>query len=85
MTTEKTILLVDDDPNILQVAGFAVAKPGYRTVADRNGKQALELFHAEQPHLIVLDIVISELAGCPPHGCDHDRFIRQYGGQFAKK
>jgi two-component system OmpR family response regulator len=63
MTTEKTILLVDDDPNILQVAGFAVAKAGYRTVTAKNGKQALELFHAEQPDLIVLDIVMPELDG----------------------
>lgn len=63
MTTEKTILLVDDDPNILQVAGFAVAKAGYRTVTAKNGKQALELFHAEQPDLVVLDIVMPELDG----------------------
>lgn len=63
MTTEKTILLVDDDPNILQVAGFAVAKAGYRTVSAKNGKQALELFHTEQPDLIVLDIVMPELDG----------------------
>lgn len=63
MTTEKTILLVDDDPNILQVAGFAVAKAGYRTVTAKNGTQALELFHAERPDLIVLDIVMPELDG----------------------
>lgn len=63
MTTEKTILLVDDDPNILQVAGFAVTKAGYRTVTAKNGMQALELFHTEQPDLVVLDIVMPELDG----------------------
>jgi CheY-like chemotaxis protein len=63
MPTEKTILLVDDDPNILQVAGFAVAKAGYRTISARNGAQALDQFRAEQPDLIVLDIVMPELDG----------------------
>jgi len=63
MTTEKTILLVDDDPNILQVAGFAVAKAGYRTISAKNGQQALEQFRAEQPDLIVLDIVMPEMDG----------------------
>ena len=63
MTTEKTILLVDDDPNILQVAGFAIDKAGYRTISAKNGKQALELFHVEQPDLVVLDIVMPEMDG----------------------
>ncbi|MFH1028459.1 MAG: response regulator transcription factor [Pseudomonadota bacterium] len=63
MTTEKTILLVDDDPNILQVAGFAVGKAGYRTITAKDGKQALEQFRAEQPDLIVLDIVMPEMDG----------------------
>lgn len=63
MTTEKTILLVDDNPNILQVAGYAVSKAGYRTISAKNGAQALELFHAERPDLIVLDIVMPELDG----------------------
>ncbi len=63
MTTEKTILLVDDDPNILQVAGFAVGKAGYRTITAKDGKEALEQFRAEQPDLIVLDIVMPEMDG----------------------
>lgn len=63
MTTEKTILLVDDDPSILQVAGFAVARAGYRVVTARDGKQALALFRSEAPCLIVLDIVMPEMDG----------------------
>lgn len=63
MEQEKIILLVDDDPNILQVAGFAIGKAGYQTVTARNGKEALEQFHKEQPDLIVLDIVMPEMDG----------------------
>lgn len=63
MTTEKTILLVDDDPSILQVAGFAVTRAGYRVVTAKDGKQALALFRSEAPCLIVLDIVMPEMDG----------------------
>jgi two-component system OmpR family response regulator len=63
MTTEKTILLVDDDPNIIQVAGFAVAKAGYRVVTASDGKRALELVREEDPALVVLDIVMPEKDG----------------------
>jgi two-component system OmpR family response regulator len=63
MTADKTILLVDDDPSILQVAGFAVEKAGYRVISARNGRQALELVRGEAPCLVVLDIVMPEMDG----------------------
>jgi two-component system OmpR family response regulator len=63
MTTEKTVLLVDDDPNILQVAGFAVAKAGFRVLTAKNGQQALEQIRSEAPCLVVLDIVMPEKDG----------------------
>jgi two-component system OmpR family response regulator len=59
----KTILLVDDDPNILAVAGFAVAKAGFRTITAKDGREALALARAERPDLMVLDIVMPELDG----------------------
>ncbi len=63
MEQTKTVLLVDDDPSILQVAGFAVAKAGYRVVTATEGKQALKLIREEAPCLVVLDIVMPELDG----------------------
>ncbi len=63
MEQMKTVLLVDDDPNILQVAGFAVTKAGYRVVTATDGKQALKLIRDEAPCLVVLDIVMPELDG----------------------
>jgi two-component system OmpR family response regulator len=63
MTVEKTILLVDDDPGILEVAGFAVGKAGYRVLTAKNGREALELVRAGAPCLIVLDIVMPEMDG----------------------
>jgi two-component system OmpR family response regulator len=63
MTTDKTILLVDDDPNILQVAGFAVERAGFRVVTAANGLQALDMVRREAPCLVVLDIVMPEMDG----------------------
>lgn len=63
MENDKTILLVDDDPNILQVAGFAIEKAGFRVLTAKDGKQGLELFHGKAPCLVVLDIVMPEMDG----------------------
>jgi two-component system OmpR family response regulator len=60
---QKTILLVDDDPGILEVAGFAVGKAGFRVITARNGREALELVRTEAPCLVVLDIVMPEMDG----------------------
>ncbi len=58
-----TILIVDDDPHIREVIGFALEKAGFATVEAENGKQALARFHETQPDLVVLDIVMPELDG----------------------
>lgn len=63
MDSSKQILLVDDDPNILQVAGFALQKSGYRIIIARDGSEALLLFRAEKPDLVVLDIMMPECDG----------------------
>ena len=63
MNRTPTILLVDDDPSILEVAGFAVARAGFRTITARDGKEALALARSERPDLMVLDIVMPELDG----------------------
>ena len=63
MDSSKQILLVDDDPNILQVAGFALQKSGYRIIIARDGSEALLLFRTEKPDLVVLDIMMPECDG----------------------
>jgi len=58
-----TILVVDDDPHIRAVIGFALQKAGFATVEAENGEQALAQFHELRPDLVVLDIVMPELDG----------------------
>lgn len=58
-----TILIVDDDPHIREVIGFALRKAGFTTVQAENGEQALARFRETRPDLVVLDIVMPELDG----------------------
>ena len=58
-----TILVVDDDPHIREVIGFALQQTGFGVVEAENGEQALARFHEMRPDLVVLDIVMPELDG----------------------
>jgi DNA-binding response OmpR family regulator len=57
------ILLVDDDPDLLSVTGFALQQAGFLVVKAEDGVAALEAFEREQPHLGVLDINMPRMNG----------------------
>ena len=57
------ILLVDDDPDLLAVTGFALQQAGFLVVKAADGVAALEAFEREQPHLAVLDINMPRMNG----------------------
>jgi len=57
------ILLVDDDPDLLTVTGFALQQAGFLVVKAADGLEALDAFQREQPDLAVLDINLPKLNG----------------------
>ncbi|MFT6397097.1 MAG: two-component system OmpR family response regulator [Bradymonadia bacterium] len=57
------ILVVDDDPAIRQVVGFALQKAGFQVVEASDGREALIAFGREAPALLVLDINMPEMSG----------------------
>ena len=59
MAIKRTILLVDDDPDIRDSLGTILEKNGYEVRTARNGKEALEGLKAEKPDLMILDIMMS--------------------------
>jgi len=63
MATTQTILIVDDEPHIREVVGFALRKAGFRTVEAADGTEALALVEKQSPDLVVLDIVLPDIEG----------------------
>jgi two-component system, OmpR family, alkaline phosphatase synthesis response regulator PhoP len=59
----KTILVVDDEPKIVQLARDYLEHAGMRVVTANDGKFALSVARAEKPDLIVLDLGLPELDG----------------------
>lgn len=59
----KTILVVDDDPNIREVICFALQKASYHHEIATDGKDALDKAALHAPALIILDIGLPEMDG----------------------
>jgi two-component system alkaline phosphatase synthesis response regulator PhoP len=57
------ILLVDDEPDILEIVGYNLKNEGYTIFTAKNGVEALKVAKAEIPHLIILDIMMPEMDG----------------------
>lgn len=62
MAAEK-ILVVDDDQNICELLRLYIEKEGYEVSIANDGRKALELFEAQNPDLVMLDIMLPELDG----------------------
>jgi two-component system, OmpR family, alkaline phosphatase synthesis response regulator PhoP len=61
--TIKKILIVDDEPDIIEILTYNLQKEGFSVVSAANGKIALEIATKEKPDLIILDIMMPELDG----------------------
>ncbi len=59
----KKILVVDDEKPISDIIKFNMAKEGYEVLTAFDGKEALEMFEAEQPDILILDLMLPEVDG----------------------
>ena len=59
----KSILLVDDEPDILQLVALRLKSQGYRVITAVNGQRAYEFMQKEKPHLVVCDVVMPVMDG----------------------
>ncbi len=57
------ILLVDDEPDILEIVGYNLSSEGYTVITAENGKQAIKKAKKELPHLVILDVMMPEMDG----------------------
>ena len=59
----ELILLVDDEPSILELSRMYLERDGFRTQSVQDGQSALEVASREQPALVVLDVMLPKLDG----------------------
>ena len=57
------ILLVDDEPDILEILSYNLSSQGYKVFTAKNGLEAVEKAKKKQPHLIILDVMMPEMDG----------------------
>ena len=61
----ETILLVDDEPMVLEVGAKMLTKLGYETLVAKGGKEAVDLYEAnkEKIELVILDVIMPDMGG----------------------
>ena len=57
------ILLVDDEPDILEILSYNLIAEGYTVVTAANGLEAVKSAKKNQPHLIIMDVMMPEMDG----------------------
>jgi len=60
MPEEIKILIVDDDPDVVDFCSTVLKTKGYKILSAYNGKEGLALTESENPNLIILDIMMEE-------------------------
>jgi len=58
-----TILIADDEPNIVISLEYLLEQAGYRVLIARDGQEALDNLQREQPDLVLLDVMMPRLSG----------------------
>jgi two-component system alkaline phosphatase synthesis response regulator PhoP len=61
--SQGTILVVDDEANIIELARMYLEKDGYTVIVAQDGLTALDRIEAERPDLVVLDLMLPEIDG----------------------
>ena len=68
------ILLVDDEPDILEIVGYNLKNEGYQVHTATNGLEAIKIAKKVTPHLILLDIMMPEMDGI--EACEKIRDVK---------
>ena len=67
------ILLVDDEPDILEIVSYNLTAEGYKVFTAENGAEGVRKAKKEKPHLIILDVMMPEMDGI--EACEQIRQI----------
>ena len=70
------ILIVDDEPDIIEILKFNLENEGYKVISAKNGKEALKLADEHLPHLIILDLMMPVMDGI--EACERLRMDKRF-------
>jgi len=59
----RKILVIDDEPGIIDIVETNLLGEGFEVVSARDGKEGLEKIKSERPELVVLDVMMPEMDG----------------------
>lgn len=60
---KATILLVDDEPDILEIVGYNLKNEGYQVFTAQNGEEALKKAKKKKPDLVIIDVMMPVMDG----------------------
>jgi CheY-like chemotaxis protein len=63
VTTQPSVLVVDDEPQVVWVLQFSLQALGYRTYSAHDGMEALDQIRRHRPELMVLDVMMPRMDG----------------------
>ena len=63
MANEKRVLLIEDEPNIIEAIRFILSRDGWRVDTHSDGKSAQEAVLARNPDLVILDVMLPNRSG----------------------
>ena len=61
--SKKKILVVDDEPDIVELIQIRLVRKGYEVICAYNGTEALQLTKKHKPHCIILDMMLPDIQG----------------------
>ncbi|MCK6648304.1 MAG: response regulator, partial [Bacteroidia bacterium] len=61
--SDYRILLVDDEPDIIEFLSYNLKKEGFNVYTANNGKEAIAVAKRENPHVIILDVMMPDMDG----------------------
>mgnify|MGYP001816528483 FL=1 len=60
---DKRVLLIEDEPNIIEAIRFILSRAGWRVDTHSDGKTALEAVQTRSPDLVILDVMLPNRSG----------------------
>jgi DNA-binding response OmpR family regulator len=60
---EKHVLVIEDEPNIIEAIGFVLSRNGWRVDTHSNGHDANDVIRNKNPDIIILDVMLPGKSG----------------------